>query len=74
MLVAGSSPAQAAIALLPERYRTAILLFHFQDLSQREAASVMGLSEDALESLLARARRRLREMLAGERPDAERGS
>ena len=54
-----------AIALLPERSRTAILLFHFQDLSQREAAAVMGLSEAAMESLLARARRQLRQSLSG---------
>lgn len=57
---------RAAMALLPERSRTAILLFHFQDLSQREAAAVMGLSEAAMESLLARARRQLRQSLAPE--------
>jgi DNA-directed RNA polymerase specialized sigma24 family protein len=37
-----------------------VLLFHFQDLQQREAAEIMGISEAALESLLARARRRMR--------------
>jgi RNA polymerase sigma-70 factor (ECF subfamily) len=53
-----------AIERLPARQRTAILLFHFQDLSQREAAEVMGVSEAALESTLARARRQLKRWLA----------
>lgn len=60
---------QAAIAVLPPRHRTAVLLFHFQDLSQREAAAVMGMSETAFESLLARARRQLRRSLADEGHD-----
>jgi RNA polymerase sigma-70 factor (ECF subfamily) len=49
-----------AIAQLPPRQRTAVLLFHVQGLSQRDAASVMEVSETALESMLARARRKLR--------------
>jgi RNA polymerase sigma-70 factor (ECF subfamily) len=49
-----------AVARLAPRQRTAVLLFHFQDLQQREAAEIMGISEAALESLLARARRRMR--------------
>ena len=53
-----------ALELLPHRQRTAILLFHFQEAPQREAAAIMGLTEDAFESLLARARRRMRAALA----------
>lgn len=53
-----------AVARLAPRQRTAVLLFHFQDLPQREAAEVMGISEVALESLLARARRQMRRWLA----------
>lgn len=53
-----------AVAQLPPRQRTAIVLFHLQDFSQREAAAVMGVSEEALESLLARGRRRLRQLLS----------
>ena len=45
------------------RQRIAIGLFHFEELSQREVADAMAISEDALESLLARARRRLRDLL-----------
>lgn len=55
---------RAAIAALPERQRSALLLFHFQELTQREAATVMAISEDAIESLLARARRQLKRTLA----------
>jgi RNA polymerase sigma-70 factor (ECF subfamily) len=55
---------QAAIARLPERQRIALLLCHFQNLSQAEASTVMALGESAYESLLARARRKLRAMLA----------
>lgn len=53
-----------AIAALPQRQREAILLVHYQDLSGAEAASVLEISVDALESLLARGRRTLRTRLA----------
>lgn len=53
-----------ALEHLPERQRLAVLLFHFQDLSQGQAAEVMGVSEAAFESLLARARRQLRAALS----------
>ena len=52
-----------AIERLPARQRTAVLLFHFQEFSQRDAAGVMGISEDALESMLARARRQLKRLI-----------
>jgi RNA polymerase sigma-70 factor (ECF subfamily) len=55
---------RAAIDRLPARQRTAILLFHFQDMSQRDAASVMAMSETAFESILARGRRQLRRLLS----------
>lgn len=56
---------RAAVAALPERQRSAIVLCHFQGLSQAEAAAVMGIGEHAYESLLARARRSLRATVAG---------
>ncbi len=56
---------RAAIAALPERQRSAIVLCHFQGLAQAEAAAVMGIGEHAYESLLARARRSLRATVAG---------
>jgi RNA polymerase sigma-70 factor (ECF subfamily) len=55
---------QRALAALPERQRAAITLVHYQELSNIEAADVLGVGIDALESLLARGRRSLRETLA----------
>ena len=48
------------LAALPERQRTALMLCHHQGMSNRDAALVLGVSVDALESLLARGRRTLR--------------
>lgn len=53
----------AAIAALPERQREAILLVHYGDCSGAAAAGILGVSVEALESLLARARRTLRARL-----------
>jgi RNA polymerase sigma-70 factor, ECF subfamily len=58
-----------AVARLPERQKQVVTLVHFEQFSQHEAARVMDLSVDALESLLARARRALKEQLAGDRAD-----
>ena len=44
---------------LPERQQAAILLCHFKECGNIEAAEIMGLSVEALESLLARGRRAL---------------
>ena len=57
---------EAAISLLPERQRLALVLTYYQGLSNREAAAVMEITVDALESLLARARRGLKRQLKGE--------
>jgi len=57
----------AALAALPARQREALVLQYYQELSNVEAAAVMGITVDALESLLSRARRTLRSRLAGER-------
>jgi RNA polymerase sigma-70 factor, ECF subfamily len=51
------------IAALPERQRIALALCHYQGLKNDEAAEVMEITVEALESLLARARRTLRERL-----------
>lgn len=53
-----------ALEKLPERQRLAITLCHYQELSNIEAAEIMGISVEALESLLARGRRALRTSLA----------
>jgi RNA polymerase sigma-70 factor (ECF subfamily) len=54
---------QATLMRLPERQREAIVLCHFQELSKLKAAEIMGLSVEAMESLLSRARRSLRAAL-----------
>lgn len=55
----------AALADLPQRQREAILLYHYQDLSNISAAAVLGVSVEALESLLSRGRKALRLRLQG---------
>jgi len=56
----------AAIASLPERQKLALTLVHFEQMTNIAAAATMEISVDALESLLSRARRGLKEEL-GER-------
>jgi RNA polymerase sigma-70 factor (ECF subfamily) len=51
---------QMALGRLPERQRSALVLTHYQGLSNREVADILAVSVDALESLLARARRSLK--------------
>jgi RNA polymerase sigma-70 factor (ECF subfamily) len=62
-----------ALARLPQRQREALILCHFQDLSQAEAAAVMAIGESAYESLLARARRKLRAELIADGGNGEGG-
>lgn len=53
-----------ALQALPARQREAIVLCHYQELSNIDAADLMGVSVEALESLLSRGRRSLRISLA----------
>ncbi|MFN3236961.1 MAG: sigma-70 family RNA polymerase sigma factor [Pseudomonadales bacterium] len=55
-----SSAIKQALAALPERQRSALLFCHYQGLSNKQAAEILEVSIDALESLLSRARRGLR--------------
>lgn len=52
-----------ALKALPERQRLALTLFHFEGMSQVEVGNVLGISDEAVESLLARARRTLKSSL-----------
>jgi RNA polymerase sigma-70 factor (ECF subfamily) len=54
----------AALAQLPERQRAAIVLVHYQDMTNIAAAEMLEVSVEALESLLARGRRALKAALA----------
>ena len=51
---------EASLQALPLRQREAIVLCHYQELGNIDAAALMGVSVEALESLLSRARRALR--------------
>ncbi len=48
---------------LPERQRTAITLCAYHGLNNKQAASALDISVDALESLLARGRRKLKQLI-----------
>jgi RNA polymerase sigma-70 factor (ECF subfamily) len=54
-----------AVAGLPERQRAALVLVHMEGFGNIEAAAMLGVSVEALESLLARARRSLKAAFAG---------
>ena len=56
----------AALARLPEEQREAILLVGLEQFSYAEAAQVLGVPVGTVMSRLARARERMRQMLAGE--------
>jgi RNA polymerase sigma factor (sigma-70 family) len=52
-----------ALAGLPERYRAALVLCYYEGLSNAAAAEALELNVKAMESLLFRARRRMRDLL-----------
>lgn len=56
-----------ALSQLPTRQRLAIVMVHYEESTNIEAAERMEISVDALESLLARARKRLKEILTPQR-------
>lgn len=53
----------AALQSLPERQRLALILVHYQELGNRETAEIMNCTVEAVEALLTRARKGLKEML-----------
>lgn len=55
-----------ALARLPERQRAAFVLCFYEDHTNAEAADILGVSVKAVESLLVRARRDLRDQLSTE--------
>ncbi len=61
-----SQRVDAALKDLPDRQRMALTLFHYEGLSQIEVGRIMGISDEAVESLLARARRSLKTALRDE--------
>ncbi len=55
-----------ALDELPARQKLALTLYHYEGMSQKQAAHVMEISEHALESLMARAKRGLKARLAND--------
>ncbi|MEM9975040.1 MAG: RNA polymerase sigma factor [Pseudomonadota bacterium] len=60
---------EAALELLPERQRQAVILRHLEGLSNPEIAAVMDIGVEAVESLTARGKRALSRHLAGRRAE-----
>lgn len=60
-------PEQAAlyreVMALPEKYRTVLNLFYYEELSVREIGELLGVGDSTVTTRLARARRRLKERL-----------
>lgn len=60
-------PEQAAlyreVMALPEKYRTVLNLFYYEELSAREIGELLGVETSTVTTRLARARRRLKERL-----------
>ncbi len=54
-----------AVLSLPERYRIAVYLYYYEELSIREIADVTGSTEAAVSQQLSRARNKLRKKLGG---------
>ena len=57
---------ETELRALPDRQRLALVLCHYEDLSMAQTAQIMETSVEAVESLLGRARRSLKQRLAGE--------
>lgn len=57
----------AALGALAENQRAALTLSYYQGVSQREGAAIMNISESAYESLLVRARKAIKLILADEK-------
>lgn len=63
----------AELQKLPPRQRIAITLVHFEECGNINAANIMNISVEALESLLSRGRRKLRELLSPRHSEIGRG-
>jgi RNA polymerase sigma-70 factor (ECF subfamily) len=59
-----------ALGLLPEDYRTVVLLVGLEELSYEATARVLGIPVGTVMSRLSRGRERLRALMAGERVPA----
>jgi RNA polymerase sigma factor (sigma-70 family) len=60
---------QVALSELPERQRQAVVLRHIEELGNPEIAEIMGISVEAVESLTARGKRALGDVLRGRKDE-----
>ncbi|MGB0440322.1 MAG: sigma factor-like helix-turn-helix DNA-binding protein, partial [Paracoccaceae bacterium] len=60
---------QSALQCLPDRQRQAVVLRHIDGLANPEIATIMGLGTRAVESLTARGKRALTQILAGRKDE-----
>lgn len=56
----------SAVRALPEKYRTVVYLYYFEEMTAKETAHVLGIKEDTVFTRLSRARTMLRQKLKGE--------
>lgn len=56
-----------ALAQLPDRQRLAVVLRHIEGMTNPDIAATMGIGVEAVESLTSRGKRRLAELLSGQR-------
>ncbi len=61
---------QRAVRALPEGYRTALILHHYQGLSYQQIAGILDLSEKTVATRIHRAKKQLRERMRGGAGDA----
>ena len=61
----GQSEVYQEVMALPEKYRTVLYLFYYEDLPVQEIASALGISPTAVTTRLSRARQMLKTKLTG---------
>lgn len=64
-----SARVRSALDILPERQKAAIALCHFEGFTNSETADILETTIEAVESLLTRGRRKLKELLQSERQE-----
>ncbi|HAP21711.1 MAG TPA: RNA polymerase subunit sigma-24 [Lachnospiraceae bacterium] len=62
----GESEVLAAVMALPEKYRSVIHLYYYQEYSTKEIAEILEKKEATIRSLLKRGRERLEKMMKGD--------
>jgi RNA polymerase sigma-70 factor (ECF subfamily) len=67
----GNSDVMTAVLGLPEKYRSVIHLYYFEEYSTKEIAEIVGKNESTVRSLLKRGRDKLKKQLEGENGHAK---